>query len=55
MYTVLSGLNNRAHIGRNEFEQINWLPVKDRFEQIISSISFKAGPPNTTTKASLHL
>ena len=26
-------LNNRAHIGRNEFEQINWLPVNDRFKQ----------------------
>ena len=24
-------LNNRAHIGQNEFEQINWLPVNDRF------------------------
>ena len=34
-------LNNRAHIGRNEFEQINWLPVNDRFKQIVSSMSFK--------------
>ena len=34
-------LNNRAHIGQNEFEQINWLPVNERFEQIINSISFK--------------
>ena len=62
-------LNNRAHIGRNEFEQINWLPLNDRFKQIISSMSFKfcnntsppymsdvlkpAGQPNTTTRASL--
>ena len=62
-------LNNRAHIGRNEFEQINWLPVNDCFKQIISSMSFKfcnktsppymsdvfkpAGQPNTTTRASL--
>ena len=34
-------LNNRAHIKRNEFEQINWLPVNDRSKQIISSMSFK--------------
>ena len=62
-------LNNRAHIGQKEFEQINWLPVNDRFKQIISSMSFKfcnntsppymndvfkpAGQPNTTTRASL--
>ena len=61
-------LNNWVHIGRNEFEQINWLPVNDRFKQIISSMSFKfcndtcppymsdvfksAGQPNTTTRAS---
>ena len=62
-------MNNRAHIGRNQFKQINWLPVKDRFKQIISSMSFKfcnstnppymnavsepAGQPNTTTRPSL--
>ena len=62
-------LNNRAHIGQKEFDQINWLPVNDRFKQIISSMSFKfcnntsppyinhvfklAGQPNTTTRASL--
>ena len=62
-------MNNRAHIGQNEFEKINWLPVNDRFKQIISSMSFKfcnntsppymndvfkpAGQPNTTTRASL--
>ena len=62
-------LNNRTHIGRNEFEQISWMPVNDRFKQIINSISFKfcnntsppymndvfkpAGQPNTTTRASL--
>ena len=34
-------LNNRVHIGQNEFEQINWLPINDRFKQIISSVSFK--------------
>ena len=62
-------LNNRAHKGRNEFEQINWLPVNDRLKQIISPMSFKfcnntsppymndvfkpAGQPNTTIRASL--
>ena len=34
-------LNNRVHIGRNEFKRINWLPVNNRFKQIISSMSFK--------------
>ena len=60
-------LNNRGHIGRNEFEQINCLPVNDRFKQIISSMSFcnkasspymndafkPAGQLNTITRASL--
>ena len=62
-------LNNRAHIGQKEFEKINWLPINDRFKQIISSMSFKfcnntsppymndvfkpASQPNTTTRASL--
>ena len=62
-------LNNRAHIGQKEFEKINWLPVNDRFKQVISSMSFKfcnntsppymndvfkpAGQPSTTTRASL--
>ena len=61
-------LNNRARVGQNEFEKINWLPIKDRLEQIISSMSFKfcnntsppymndvfkpAGQSNTTTRAS---
>ena len=62
-------MNNRAHIGQKEFQKINWLPVNDRFKQIISSMSIKfcnntslpymnvvfkpAGQPNTTTRASL--
>ena len=61
-------LNNRAHIGQKEFEQMSWLPVNDRFKQIIS-MSFKfcnntsppclndvlrpAGQPNTINRASL--
>ena len=34
-------LNNRDHIGSTEFEKINWLPINDRFEQCISSTTFK--------------
>ena len=61
-------LNNRDHIGLTEFEKINWLPINDRFEQCISSTTFKffnkrspaymndvfkpAGHPNTNTRAS---
>ena len=28
-------LGNRAHIGVNEFQRINWLPTKKRFEQCV--------------------
>ena len=61
-------LNNRVYIELNEFKQINWLPVNERFEQIIRSMSFKfcnntsptymndvfkpAVQPNATTRAS---
>ena len=61
-------LNNRDHIGLTEFEKINWLPINDRFEQCISSTTFKffnnrspsymndvfkpAGHPITNTRAS---
>ena len=34
-------LGNRAHIGANEFEKINWLPVMERFNQSVCSIVFK--------------
>ena len=34
-------LNNRAHIDQNKFEEINYSPGNDRFEQLVSSISFK--------------
>ena len=30
-----------AHISKNEFETLNWLPVKDRFNQSINSTVFK--------------
>ena len=69
MHSILSDFNNRAHIRRNEFKQINWLPVSNCFKQIISSMSFKfcnntsppyvsdvfkpAGQPNTITRESL--
>lgn len=35
------GLENRTHIGVNEFVAINWLPVQNRFEQCVSVSAFK--------------
>ena len=34
-------LDKMTHISKNEFETLNWLPVKDRFNQSINSIVFK--------------
>ena len=34
-------LDKMIHISKNEFETLNWLPVKDRFNQSINSIVFK--------------
>ena len=34
-------LDSKAHIGLTKFEKINWLPINDRFEQCISSMTFK--------------
>ena len=34
-------LDNRSHIGAEEFRAINWLPVKDRFEQCVNVHIFK--------------
>ena len=34
-------LGKMTHISKNEFETLNWLPVKDRFNQSINSIAFK--------------
>ena len=34
-------LDKMTHISKNEFEPLNWLPVKDRFNQSINSIVFK--------------
>ena len=34
-------LNNRKHIGFDEFEKINWLNVNDRFEQSLAILAFK--------------
>ena len=34
-------LNNRVLKGQNKFEKFNWLPVNDRFEQIVSSMSYQ--------------
>ena len=30
-------LNERAHVGLNEFQRINWLRINDRFEQCVRS------------------
>ena len=30
------GKGNRDHIGQDEFKQINWLPVQNRFEQCLN-------------------
>ena len=34
-------LDKIAHIFKNEFETLNWLPVKGRFNQSINSIVFE--------------
>ena len=34
-------INIRAHIGLTDFEKLNWLPVNDRLEQCISSMTFE--------------
>ena len=34
-------LDSKAHIGLTQFEKINCLPINDRFEQCISSMTFK--------------
>ena len=34
-------LHKMIHISKNEFKTLNWLPVKDRFNQSINSIVFK--------------
>ena len=34
-------LDKITHLSKNEFETLNWLPFKDRFNQSINSIVFK--------------
>ena len=34
-------LDNRTHIGVNEFRKINWLPVEKRYEQCVSMSAYK--------------
>ena len=38
-----------THIFKNEFETLNWLPVKDRFNQSINPIVFKYFPKQCTS------
>ena len=35
------GLDNRSHIGVNQFKTINWLPVQNRYEQCVAVSAFK--------------
>ena len=30
-----------SHISQKEFETINWLPIKERYNQCVNSIAFK--------------
>ena len=34
-------IDKTTYVSKNEFETLNWLPVKDRFNQSINSIVFK--------------
>ena len=34
-------LDKIPHISQKEFETINWLPVKERYNQCVNSVSFK--------------
>ena len=34
-------LDKMTHVSKNEFETLNWLPIKDRYNQSINSIVFK--------------
>ena len=38
---VCLNIDSKTHIGLIEFEKINWLTINDRFEQCISSMTFK--------------
>ena len=35
------GIDNRTHIGVNEFKTINWLPVQNRYEQCVALNAYK--------------
>ena len=51
-------LDNRAHVGIDEFIKINWLPTKERDAQCISVITFKFFKKclcNTSRKFFTHL
>ena len=41
MHSALSAARQMTHISKNEFETLNWLPVKGRFNQSINSVVFK--------------
>ena len=35
-------LNNRVHIDKTQFKEINWLPIEKRVEQCIGALVFKS-------------
>ena len=41
MHSALSAARQNDPYFQNKFETLNWLPVKDRFNQSINSIVFK--------------
>ena len=41
MYRFCLDLDNRAHVGLNEFKTINWLPMQNSYEQCVSVSVFK--------------
>ena len=41
MHPVLSAARQNDPNFKNQFETLNWLPLKDRFNQSINSIVFK--------------
>ena len=34
-------LNKKSHISQKEFETVNWLPIKERYNQCANSVAFK--------------
>ena len=41
MHSFLSTVDETQHISQKEFETINWLPIKERYNQCVNSLAFK--------------